>query len=330
VFVNTIPESFNDGADHFAGARQAGGGNPGAPSVGVTPAGDFRLAWSSGAAAVLVRGGDASIDPPSPLGDGRGAVDPAPLVSVAGDGSAVAAWRARSAVAALEELRENGSFAARGVTAAAAGPVASLRLAGSGIGDGMAGFLQGDQSRAQVEAAIVDAPPQAFAVQVPLRFIRSRRPWLTWDRAENALSGVRYSVAIAGRTVARNLTRTSLRLDARKLHQGRSRVAVTAVDGAGQRRAGIAATLRLDRRAPRVRIARHGRTLSLRVVDGPRRKVAGARRSSVRISFGDGRRARGRARLRHRYRHGGRFRLVVRAADAAGNRVTVRRVVRLP
>jgi hypothetical protein len=331
IFVNTIPEAFSDDAGHFAGARPVDGGSapPGAPRVGVTPDGVFRASWSSGPAALMVHGSDTSLDAPTALGDGRGAVDAAPSVTVAKDEATVAAWRARSSVVALEELKENGSFAVKAVSNPAAGVVNDLHLAGSGIGDGLVGFLQGDQSQAQVAAAIVDAPPLAFAVQVPLQFIRSKRLRLTWDPAENALSGVRYSVTIGGRMIARNVSGTSLPFDAKRLRDGRNKVVVTAVDAAGQRRTGTAPALRLDRHAPRVRISRHRGTVSLRVLDGRTGQVAGVRRSSVKISFGDGKHARGRARMRHRYKHRGRFQIVVKAADGAGNRVTVKREVRI-
>jgi hypothetical protein len=51
--------------------------------------------------------------------------------------------------------------------------------------------------------------------------------------------------------------------------------------------------------------------------------------SSVRVSFGDGKRGRGSARLRHRYKRGGSFRIAVRASDKAGNKMTVKRRVRI-
>jgi hypothetical protein len=335
VFVNTIPEAFSDTAGQFAGARLADGTTggalaaaPGPPSVGVTPDGSFRLAYSTGAAAQITSGNDSAVDPPGPLGDGRGAVDAAPAVEMAEDGATVAAWRARSAVVAVEELRPGGSFKVRPVTDAAAGPVGVPLATGSGLGDGLVGFLQGDPASARVAAAVVDAPPLDFAVQVPLTFIRSKRPLITWDPAPNALSGVHYSVQVGGRTLARGLRGTSFRLK-RSLRDGRHKVVVTAIDDAGQRRRGAPATLRVDRRPPRVAVARRGHGLRVRIVDGRKGRVAGVKRSSVRVSFGDGKRARGKARLRHRYKRGGSFTLVVKVTDKAGNRMTVKRRVRV-
>jgi hypothetical protein len=335
VFVNTIPEAFSDTASQFAGARLADGttggappANPGEPSVGVTPDGVFQVAYSLGAAGRMVGGDDTQVLAPSALGDGRGAVDSTPAVAVAKDGAAVVAWRARSSVVAVEELRASGAYTVRGVSSAAGGAVSDLLTTGSGIGDGLVGFLQGSGAGARVEAALVDAPPLDFAVQVPLKFIRSRRPLISWDPAENSLAKVRYTVRVGGRMVARDIAGTSFRLGKNaKLRDGRWKVIVTAIDGDGQHRTGTSATLRIDRRAPRVRIARHGTKVTVRVVDGRKGRVAGVRGSSVRVSFGDGKRGGGKARLEHRYNRRGSFRIAVRASDKAGNRVTAKRRV---
>jgi len=327
VFTSTIPEAFSDNAGQFTAARtvDSGGATPGAPSVGVTPDGVFRTVWSDGAAARIANGSDTSVDPPAPVGDGKGAVGSTPLVDVARNEASVIAWRARSGVVAADEIRQNGSFTVKGVSNPSSGVISDLRLSGSGIGDGLVGFRQGDQGQTRVEAAIVDSPPLDFAVQVPLRFIHSKRPLITWDPAENALSRVRYTVTVRGKVLGRNISGTALRLNGKKLRDGRSKVEVIATDGAGQRHSGTAATLRLDRSAPRLRVSRHGRMVKVRVYD----RVAGLRRSSVKVSFGDGKRARGKARVRHRYRRGGYVRLTVKATDKAGNRVTLERRVRL-
>jgi hypothetical protein len=337
VFVNTIPEAFSDSAGQFAGPRLADGttggappATPGIPIAGVTPDGIFRISYSNGPGALMVSGSDSDVQAPTPLGDGRGVVDSAPAVEVAKDEAAVVAWRARSSVVAVEELRPSGAYKVKGVSVAAAGAVSSPLVTGSGIGDGLVGFLQGDQSSARVEAAIVDAPPQDFAVQVPLKYIRSKRPRISWDPAENALTKVRYTVRVGGRTVARSISGTSFRLGKRpKLRDGRRKVVVTAIDGAGQRRTGTSATLRIDRHPPRVRIARHGQKVTVRIVDGRKGRVAGVKGSAVHVSFGDGKRGRGKSRLRHRYKHGGSFRIVIQASDKAGNHMTVRRRVRV-
>ena len=335
VFVNTIPEAFSDNAGAFSGPRLADGtsGGPtgalGWPSVGVAPSGDFRIAYSSGTAALMTTGSDSAVGAPTPLGDGHGAVDPTPAVLVAKDDAAVLAWRARSAVPAVEEIRPNGAFKAKAAADSSAGPVSDLVAAGSGLGDGLVAFMQGDPAQTRLAAAIVDAPPLDFAVQVPLTFIRTKQPLITWDPAPNALGGVRYTVRIGRRIFARNVSRTAFRVRGAKVPEGRSKVTVTAVDPAGQKRTGTAAMLRIDRRAPRVRVVRHGRAVSIRISDGRKGQTSGVKASSIVVSFGDGKRAGHRARFTHRYAHGGTYRIVARARDRVGNRMRVKRTVRV-
>ena len=333
VFVNTIPEAFSDTAGQFGGPHLADGttggapvASPGPPGVGVTPDGVFRVTYSLGAAGRIVSGSEGDVREPEPLGDGRGGVDSTPAVEVGKDESVVAAWRARSTVVAVEELRPGGSFKVAGVSEAAGGVVSTPAVTGSGIGDGLVGFLQGDRSSARIEVAVVDAPPQDFAVQVPLTFIRSKRPRIEWDPAENALSKVRYTVKVGARVLARGLSATSFRMRRRpRIADGRRKVVVTAVDAAGQRRTGTSATLRIDRRAPRVRISRRGAKVTVRIVDGRRGRVAGVKGSSVRVSFGDGKHGGRKARVRHRYKRAGAFTVTVKAADKAGNRMRLKR-----
>ena len=331
VFVNTIPEAFSDTAGHFVGAQLADGtsggevaGPLGVPAVGVTPAGVFRVAYGVGAGVRVNTGTEAGGQTPAPLGDGRGVVDTTPVIDVARSEASVTAWRARSTVVGIQELRDNGSFVVKGASASSGGAVNDVRLSGSGLGDGLVGFRQGDA----VVGAVVDAPPLDFAVQVPLKFTRAKRFRLGWDAAPNALSPVRYLVKVAGRTVARNVLGTAVRVPTKKLRDGRRKVVVTAMDAAGQRRVGTSAMLRLDRKKPKVRITSRGKSVSVRILDGKKGRAAGVLGSSVRISFGDGKRGR-KARARHRYARKGTYRVVVKARDRAGNRVSKTRRVRI-
>jgi PKD domain len=63
---------------------------------------------------------------------------------------------------------------------------------------------------------------------------------------------------------------------------------------------------------------------------GRRPRASGLRRGTIRVTFGDGKRARGKTRARHRYPGSGSYRLVVKARDRAGNSVVLRRRVRVP
>jgi hypothetical protein len=72
-----------------------------------------------------------------------------------------------------------------------------------------------------------------------------------------------------------------------------------------------------------------GDSVTVRVNDGPKGEVSGVKLGSVRVGFGDGRSAHGRALLRHSYTHTGSYTIVVSASDKAGNKATVRKRVRV-
>ncbi|HEY2631265.1 MAG TPA: PKD domain-containing protein, partial [Solirubrobacteraceae bacterium] len=105
---------------------------------------------------------------------------------------------------------------------------------------------------------------------------------------------------------------------------------VEATDSLGQVVDSVPATLKVDRRAPRVKVKVSGSTLIVLVVDGARKEVSGVRNSSVHVRFGDGSVAHGHATLKHSYARGGLYTIVVSASDNAGNKRTVRKRVRVP
>jgi hypothetical protein len=324
VFVNLIPETFSDAAARFAGARLADGttggslgGAPSVPSAGVSPDGSYEVAFGLGPAGRTARGGETSTRPPEALGDSRGAVSADPVIEVAETAASVTAWKARQTVVGIEESREDGRVAVKGVRTAAGGAVHDVQIAGSNLGDALVAFLQGDQGGLQIGAAAVDAPAQSFAVEVPLKFVRSKKVRIDWDAPRNALSELKFTVRIGRRTVARRLERSFYRVPTRKLKDGRLPIIVTATDGNGQHAKSTKATLRLDRKPPRVRAAASGKLrVRVRIVDGARRRVAGPTRSQ--ILWGDGKRSRG-IRVTHRYRKPGTYRVTVIARDRAGN-----------
>ena len=77
-----------------------------------------------------------------------------------------------------------------------------------------------------------------------------------------------------------------------------------------------------------MRVLVRGSSVTVRVSDGARKEVSGMRGSSVHVRFGDGGSAHGRATLKHSYSRGGLYTIVVSASDNAGNKGTVRKVVR--
>jgi hypothetical protein len=234
----------------------------------------------------------------------------------------------------LVERRADGVPDARSVSTARGGRVLGLRLAGSGLGDALAGWQQGTDAFAQIGAAAIDAPPQEFAVQTPADFVRGpRRLELRWDAARNAIGGVRYAVTLDDEEVAANLDRRRHTLDLARLDDGVVGVQVIARDAQGQETSSAATTLKLDRRAPRVTVRpRSGRRVRVEVRDGPRGRVAGVDYEGLAIRWGDGRSAPGREgafAVTHTYRRPGRYRVTVRAADLAGNATTASRTVRV-
>ncbi len=180
----------------------------------------------------------------------------------------------------------------------------------------------------QVAGVLVDAPPDPFAVQTPADFVRTV-PELRWDPPAHAVGGVKFAVTVDDDTVAEGVRGTRVTLKRGALDDGVSVVQVVAEDAGGQETTSLPAELKLDRRKPRVRFKRYrNRLVEVRLSDGPRASTSGVEKSSVRVAWGDGKRSSGRARLSHRYTGPGPFRVTVAAADAAGNRVQLRRQVR--
>ena len=116
-------------------------------------------------------------------------------------------------------------------------------------------------------------------------------------------------------------------MNPRGLSSGRHRLQVLAIDRDGQSTLSAPASLLVAGVPPRVTIrpARSGTSVSVIVSDA----YAGVQKSAVRVSFGDGASAHGRARLRHHYARPGVYLLTVRVRDRIGNACTVRRWVRV-
>ena len=134
------------------------------------------------------------------------------------------------------------------------------------------------------------------------------------------------------REVAEGLTTTETILSGSEIPSGAHTIQVEATDSLGQVVDSVPATLRIDRTPPRVRVRVRGSSVTVRVSDGARGQSSGVNAGSVHVSFGDGGRhssAHGRTVLGHRYAAGGSYTITVTASDRAGNRVSVRRRVRV-
>jgi len=116
-----------------------------------------------------------------------------------------------------------------------------------------------------------------------------------------------------------------LRLDPRGLGSGRHRVQLLATDIDGQAALSKPSALLVAGQPPTVKItlAQGGYGVSVRVSDS----YSGIDSHAITVGFGDGHSARGRARFRHRYAHGGVYRIVVHVRDRLGNAGVVSRWV---
>lgn len=332
VMVSEISDAFSDGANAFAPARPVDSeprAEPGPPSVAVTPLSPFRVVFASGAA-VLGGGGDSlAEDEVERVDDGSAVAGADPLVDYAESGAAVFAWKGAAGIG-VQELRSDGVPETLVGSAPLSGPVNGLALAGSGLGDAIAGFHQGGADFGQIAAIVVDAPPSEFLVHVPDGWVRGRRMRVGWDPSPSAISPSSYTVTVDDEPVREGLRVLRTRLGPRALTDGVHEIQIVAIDDAGQETGSQRAEVRVDRTPPAARVALRGRTLTVRVRDGRRGAGSGVRERSVRVAFGDGGGATGRTRAARTYRGPGVYRLRVVARDRAGNRAVVTRRVRVP
>jgi PKD domain len=330
IMVNEIPDSFSEGAKEFGGARIADGvarGDLGAPSVAVTPLSPFRAVFAAGGAVLTGSGDSERVDPVDRVDEGGGgATDP--LVDLAETTAAAMAWKAGGGVG-IREMRADGVPESLVASAPLGGPVNALELGGSGLGDAIVGFHQGGTNFGQVAAVVVDAPPSEFFIQVPEGWIRRRAARVGWDPSPSGVTPARYTVTVDDEPVKEGLRELRTRLAPRELPNGRHTIQVIAIDEAGQETTSQSGEVRVDRRKPRARVTRRGRTVRVRVTDGRRRSGSGLRKGTVRVSFGDKSRPARRAKAAHAYSSPGVYRVRVTARDRAGNTLRFNRRVRV-
>jgi hypothetical protein len=331
IMLTTIPETSAPGASAFLAPRIADGSGaaappiaPGPPAVAVDRVGDTLTAFGYDQRSVLVGADDRTVRAPDRLDDGRTAIGGQPTVDLAPSSAAVAAWMIRRGGAGgigVTERRADNVPVTQALSAPAGGTVGSYALAGSGLGDGLVGWAQGPASARQVAAVVVDAPPDPFAVQSPQAYVRTV-PELRWDMPAHAIGGVKFSVTLDDDTVAENVRGTRLKLKASAVDDGESVLQVIAEDSGGQETTSLPAELKIDRRRPRAALKRfRNRLLQVTLTDGPKRSTSGVENTSVKVSWGDGKRSSGRRTLSHRYTGPGPFKVTVAAADRAGNRL---------
>jgi hypothetical protein len=339
LLVNTMPDVFTEGAGAFGQARAVDGTareGLGPPSVAVDPKGLFVTGFGSGPATLLGSGSDTTVGEVERIDRAQSTIGGDPLVDVADTGAAVAAWRelvGGAGVVGIQERRADGVAESTTLSAPSGGSIGPAAIGGSGLGDAIVAWPQGEGANQQIAGAVVDAPPDPFLVLLPNGWQRKRKIPISWDRTLNAIGGVTYSVSVDDEPVIEGIKghRATLRPD--DTENGRSRVQVFALDDAGQETGSSRGRLQIDRRPPRVRLRRRGKVVAVKVSDGGRRTSSGVRRAK--ISYGDGSRGtakgdrRGTARDKHRFERPGVYRVVVRARDRAGNGASLRRKVRV-
>lgn len=335
IMANSIPEAFVDNARDWQTARLIDGAgeqsppDPGPPSVAASPLSAFVAAFGMGPASVAAPGDEEAIGQLLRLDDGQPTEPGDPQVDTSASGASAFAWKVRTpslGAVGLRELRRDATWADVLVSAAAGGEPRELDLAGSGLGDALVAFRQDVGDARQIAVAAIDAPPEPFAVQTPPDFINRREYRLRWDPAPHAIGGVRYAVRLNGAVIATDLTGTEIVLSGPRLPAGLNAVQVTAVDPGGQSASTDIGEIKVDRRAPTVRLAVRGRRVQVRVRDGA--ESSGVDTAFTTVAYGE-RRARTTRRMRHTYRRAGTYRVVVRVGDVAGNTARVRRMVRI-
>jgi hypothetical protein len=329
IMLATIPETSSPSAAAFGTPRIVDGAGdaappvaPGPPRVAVDRVGDAATVFGFAQRSVLTPADDREVRGLERLDDGRSSIPGAPSVDIAASGAAVAAWQVRRGSlggVGVTERRADGVPVSQTLAAPAGGIVAGFGLAGSGFGDGLVGWVQGGQ----VAVAVIDAPPDPFAANAPTDYVRTP-PEIRWDMPAHAIGGVTFTVTIDDDTIAEKLNTTKLQLRPRDLDDGVHVLQVVATDAGGQETTSRPADLKVDQTKPRVRIKRfRNRLVEVAVSDA----TSGVDATSVKTSWGDGKRSAGRRTAAHRYRGGGTFRVTVTARDKTGNRVTLRKHV---
>lgn len=332
LFLNTLPAGFEIPSNQLLGAEQVFSASPaagiGLPGVAAYEKGGeqgmLKLAFVSGQRARQVGvNGEGALSAPAmlpgpaalPGAEAGAAVDP--------EGGGIVAYPAygvggRPAVAVRQEF-PTGAVQSGLLTGVQTGPIDGLDVDGSGLGDALVGFQQGEAGHRQIVVARVSAPPVAFRVKAPKKWTKPRAMRLSWQRAESAVGGVRYSVLVGGRAAKRGLQRRQYRPPAGLLGNGVISARVVATDALGGQVLSRKLRLKVDGQPPLVRLAGPSAAgvIALRLRD----RDSGLEVKRTAVSFGDGSAANKAARFLHAYQRPGRYRIAVRASDQAGNRI---------
>jgi hypothetical protein len=202
------------------------------------------------------------------------------------------------------------------------GSVSQLSGSGSGLGDALLAFCQGESGEVALVADRISAPPDIFGLQVPEGWVRPRRAKVRWAPPQSAVGGLTYELLVDGRTVRSGMTRRVITPPPALLGSGIRKVRVIATDRLGGEVLSSAVKLRVDAQPPHLsfHVTGHRQDLTVRLKDAQ----SGLAPGTVRVSFGDGHHARSAARFHHAYTRAGTYTVRVRARDRVGNKLVER------
>ena len=267
---------------------------------------------------------------------------PLPATGISEDGRGTVAWHTQDATGRASVVGRY--FNARQFMQSVPlekpefGPVdssAGLDVTADLYGNQAIAWIQGEGGNRRVMVAVYDKEPRALTAKQEFdEWTRKRSFKVNWGDTDDPWGAIRYRIDIDG-LPAYEGTRSSATL--RNVGDGAHVFNVVTVDSRGQETYGRDRALYVDRRAPTGRItskrSRRGRPaeITLNARDGAE-TLDGSGIDSAFVRWGDGSASRLRvprigvidnARLGHRYRRRGTFRIRVELRDEAGNRRVV-------
>ncbi len=333
IFLNILPDGESVGGSEFQGATVldettvSGGkaGVVGPPSIDIDERRSMRLLYDSNGTPRVIEGNDRGLSGALSLGPPFVGSEPYSVSVMNPEGGGISAWPSAEAqgnpAVAVREDFPIGAVQTALVSGGAGGEVDELAVGRSGLGDGLIAFRQGPFGNAAIVVAEATAPPQPSLLNAPKGWVKPAQALVSWQPATSADGPLSYRVVLDGHVVPTPAGVFKLRIDPRGLGAGRHRVQVLASDIDGQSTLSAPVSLLVTGVPPTVKLTRsaHGLALKVRIVD----PYAGVDAHAVKISFGDGHSAGGRASFVHRYARPGAYRLTVSVQDKIGNRDVV-------
>ncbi|MGO9322830.1 MAG: PKD domain-containing protein [Solirubrobacteraceae bacterium] len=336
IFLNRLPDGESENGSEFTGAQVADAAVPGGaaakvgpPSVDIDEHRELRLLYDANGLPRVVEGTDKGLSGTLSLGPPFAGPEQASASVMNPAGGGVSAWpsvnpQGQPEVAVREDFPD-GAVQTALVGGGAGGEVAELAVGRSGLGDGLIAFRQGSLGNAAIVAAQVTAPPDTFVIDVPKGWIKPAQAQISWEAAASANGPLTYTVVLNGHRLATPAGALAYTFNPDELGSGVDEVQLLATDAYGQSTLSAPSKLEIDGQPPTVTVTRAdgGYGVSVRVADA----YSGVDKQAVRVTFGDGHSAAGRARFSHRYARGGIYEIVVHVRDQLGNAGVVRRLV---